>query len=85
MSSTLNMYSRVHQQVHRRMKTNVEWGEAESKISGTNVLYQARTYIATPLAGCTSHEVSREHFQWLQFGCVAFKLSRVLKHDVRYW
>ena len=44
------------------MKTNVEWGEAESKISGTNVLYQARNYIATPLAGCTSHEVSRGHF-----------------------
>ena len=44
------------------MKTNVEWGEAESKISGTNVLYQARSYIATPLAGCASYEVSTEHF-----------------------
>ena len=37
------------------MKTNVEWGEAESKVSGTNVLYQARTYNASLLAGGATH------------------------------
>ncbi|KAK9833535.1 hypothetical protein WJX81_002854 [Elliptochloris bilobata] len=38
------------QQAHRRMKTNAEWGEAESKVSGTNKMYQAvrvTTFIAT--------------------------------------
>ena len=41
------------------MKTNVEWGEAESKISGTNVLYQARTYIAAPLAALLTRSAER--------------------------
>ena len=47
------------------MKTNVEWGEAESKASGTHVLYQARTADASLSASQIAHEAGREESVYL--------------------